>query len=196
MKQRLALPPLRGVSLGLALALVFALALGRAAPTMAQAAPPSASERSVKAAYLYRFLPYVEWPAAVLPPGSPLVIGVLAADDVALELEQIVRSRTGDERPVAVRRFGLNDVWVGAHVLFVGHEALPRVLPVLKALHDRSVLTISDADGAIDRGVVIGFVQFDSRLRFEVNADAAERSGLKLSSRLLTVALRVRSGAR
>lgn len=190
MSRRRGLPLLHGV------ALVLALALGAPAPAAAQAAPPSASERSVKAAYLYRFLPYVEWPASALPAGSPLVIGVLAADDVAYELEQIVRSRAGDERPVAVRRLGLTDVWVGVHVLYVGREAFARVQPVIKALHDRSVLTVSDADGAIERGVVIGFVQLESRLRFEVNAEAAERSGLKLSSRLLTVAMRVRTDGR
>lgn len=163
----------------------------------AQAAPPSvASERSVKAAYIYRFLPYVEWPPAALPAAAPLVIGVLAADDVAHELEQVVRNRPGDERPIAVRRLGTGDTWVGVHVLYAGQEAAGRVPQVAKALQDRSVLTISDADGAVERGFVIGFVQFDSRLRFEVNAEAAERSGLKLSSRLLTVALRVRGGAR
>jgi hypothetical protein len=70
------------------------------------------------------------------------------------------------------------------------------VLAVAKALQDRSVLTISDVENAVDRGFVIGFVNVESRLRFEVNADLAERSGLKLSSRLLSVALRVRTGAR
>lgn len=173
-----------------------ALALTLAIPGGAQAPPTAASERSVKAAYIYRFLPYVEWPSAALSAGSPLVIGVVGADDVAVELEQLVRNRPGDERAIAVRRLGSNDSWVGAHVLYAGQEVAARVLLVAKALQDRSVLTISDADGAVDRGFVIGFVNVESRLRFEVNSDAAERSGLKLSSRLLSVALRVRTGSR
>lgn len=173
------------------------LALAGVTPAAAQPGPPSmASDRSVKAAYIYRFLPYVEWPATVLPPGAPIVIGVLAAEDLAQELEQIVRARTGDERHVVVRRLGLNDAWTGVHVFYLGQEHLARVQPVVKALQDRSVLTICDAEGAIDRGFVIGFVQVESRVRFEVNTEAADRSGLKLSSRLLTVALRVRTGAR
>ncbi len=190
MKINAACAPRRAVGIAL-------LALTLVGPAMAQSAPPSAaSERSVKAAYIYRFLNYVEWPSTILAPTDPLIIGVLGADDVASELEQVIRNRTGDERPIAVRRFGPNDTWSGVHVLFVGHDMAARVQQVIKALHDRSVLTISDAEGAAERGFVIGFVPVDARLRFEVNADAAERSGLKLSSRLLTVALRVRSGAR
>lgn len=178
-------------SVWLALALVVPAAAGAQS-----AAPPTASERSVKAAYIYRFLPYVEWPTSALPSGAPIVIGVLGADDVAVELEQILRTRAGDDRAIVVRRLAPNDAWVGLHVLYFSQGVLPRVQQVAKALHDRAVLTISDADGAVERGVVIGLVQVDSRLRFEVNAEAAERSGLKLSSRLLNVALRVRAGAR
>lgn len=175
--------------------LALALCMPEAASAQSAAAP-TASERSVKAAYIYRFLSYVDWPASALPSGAPIVIGVLGADDVAGELEQILHKRTGDERAIVVRRLAPNDAWVGLHVLYFGQEALPRVQQVTKALRDRGVLTISDADSAVERGVVIGFVQIDSRLRFEVNAEAAERSGLKLSSRLLNVALRVRAEAR
>jgi uncharacterized protein DUF4154 len=175
---------------------LLTLALAIAAPSAAQAPPTAASERSVKAAYIYRFLPYIEWPAAALAAGTPIVIGVIGADDLALELEQLVRNRPGDERAIAVRRLGPNDSWIGTHVLYAGQEVAARVLMVAKALQDRSVLTISDVEGAVDRGFVIGFVNVESRLRFEVNADVAERSGLKLSSRLLTVALRVRAGSR
>jgi hypothetical protein len=185
----------RRQALALARAALLAGAACAAAATFAQS-PPVASERSVKAAYIYRFLPYVEWPPGVLPAGAPLVIGVVGADDVAHELEQVVRQRAGEERPIVVRRLGPGDAWHGVHVLYAGETAAPRLHQVAKALHDRSILTISDAEGAVERGIVIGFVQVDSRLRFEVNADAAERSGLKLSSRLLTVALRVRTMVR
>jgi hypothetical protein len=173
------------------------LACTLAIPAAARAEPPTvASERSVKAAYIYRFLPYVEWPAGVLPAGSPLVIGVVAADDVAHELEQVVRNRPGEGRSIVVRRLGPSDAWVGLHVLYAGHEAATRIQQVAKALQDRSVLTVSDIERAVERGFVIGFVEVESRLRFEVNADTAERSGLKLSSRLLQVALRVITGPR
>jgi hypothetical protein len=180
---------------GLGIALVTC-ALASARPSLAQTLPAAASERSVKAAYIYRFLPYIEWPPAALAPGAPIVIGVVGADDVAAELEQLLRNRPADERSIAVRRLGPSDAWTGTHALYAGHEVAARVLAVAKALQDRSVLTISDVDDAVDRGFVIGFVNVGSRLRFEVNSDVAERSGLKLSSRLLNVALRVRTGAR
>jgi YfiR/HmsC-like len=187
----------RAFTLAYGAAMVWLACAVGAPSASAQAAPPvAASERSVKAAYLYRFLSYVEWPAAVLPAGAPLVIGLLGAEDVAQELEQIVRNRPGDDRPVALRRLGAGDSWIGVHVLYLGEDGIARAQQVMKALHDRSVLTVSDGDRAVERGIIIGLVQVDSRLRFEVNAEAAERSGLKLSSRLLTVALRVRPGAR
>jgi hypothetical protein len=160
------------------------------------ALPEAASERSVKAAYIYRFLPYVEWPESVLPRGAPIVIGVMGADDIAAELEQLARKRPLQDRSVMVRRLGRTDTLTDLHVLFAGNDAATRLYQVTKAFEDRAVLTISDAEGAVDGGLVIGFVQADARVRFEVNTDAAERSRLKLSSRLLTVAARVRGASR
>jgi len=153
------------------------------------------NERSVMAAYIYRFITYVEWPASAFPNAeAPIVIGVVNADDIAAELEQIVQGRTALNRRLQVRRLAVGEPWTGVNVLFVGGENAPKHLQTAKTLTDRSVLTITGVARGIEHGSVINFVQVDGRVRFEVNVAVAEKSGLRLSSRLLTVATRIKAG--
>ena len=151
------------------------------------------NERSVMAAYIYRLITYVEWPVSAFPsPEAPIVIGVVNADDIAAELEQVVQGRTAQGRRLQVRRVAPGEASIGVHVLFIG-EGAPRVLQAAKTLAERSVLTITGVERGMDYGSVINFVNIDGRVRFEVNVVAAEKSGLRLSSRLLTVATRVKA---
>lgn len=153
------------------------------------------NERSVMAAYIYRFITYVEWPVSAFANAeAPIVIGVVNADDIAAELEQIVVGRTALNRRLQVRRMTVGDGATGVHVLFIGGEGAPKLLQAAKTLAERPVLTITSVDRGIEHGSVINFVQLEGRVRFEVNVAVAEKSGLRLSSRLLTVATRVKSG--
>ena len=186
----------RGARAALLLALLVPLGWLSSWPTQAQVVSDAHSnERSVMAAYIYRFITYVEWPASAFPNAeAPIVIGVVNADDIAAELEQVVRGRTALNRRLQVRRLALGDAWTGVNVLFIGGEAAPKFLQAAKMLPERSVLTITGVDRGIEHGSVINFVQVDGRVRFEVNVAVAEKSGLRLSSRLLTVATRVKPG--
>ena len=178
-------------------ALLIALVpLASPAPAHAQVTTEAqTNERSVMAAYIYRFITYVEWPASAFPNAeAPIVIGVVNADDIAAELEQIVQGRTAQNRRLQVRRLAPGDAGVGVNVLFIGGEAAPKLLQAAKTLTERSVLTITGVERGIDQGSVINFVHVDGRVRFEVNVAVAEKSGLRLSSRLLTVATRVKAG--
>ena len=164
-------------------------------PSLAQVTSDAqTNERSVMAAYIYRFITYVEWPVSAFPSAdAPIVIGVANADDIAAELEQIVQGRTAQSRRLQVRRIAPGESATGVNVLFIGGEA-SKVLQAAKTLTDRSVLTITGVERGIDQGSVINFVHVDGRVRFEVNVAMAEKSGLRLSSRLLTVATRVKAG--
>ena len=178
---------------------MLVLALGMLASPLAGRAQVTSdaqsNERSVMAAYIYRFITYVEWPASVFAsPEDPIVIGVVNAGDIAAELEQIVQGRTAQRRRLQVRRIAPGEAPTGIHVLFIGGEAAPKVLQASKTLIERSVLTITGVERGMDHGSVINFVQVDGRVRFEVNVGVAEKSGLRLSSRLLTVATRVKAG--
>lgn len=157
--------------------------------------PPAASERSVKAAFLFKFLTYVEWPElAFSAPEAPIVIGVVNADDIAAELSQITASRTVNGRPVVVRRVREGESFAGLHVLYIGRSEPAHVASLVRAVQQRPVLTVSDVRGGSEHGVMINFVVVEGRVRFEIATEPAERSGLKLSSRLLSVAQNVRPG--
>lgn len=155
-----------------------------------------ATASGVKAAFLYKFLGYVEWPpTSAGQSNSPITIGVIGADDVAAELSEIARGRTVNDRSLAVRQLREGDPLTGIQVLFIGRTDGVRLDQLLKMAQQRAILSVTETDGALAQGSVINFMPVDSRIRFEVSLEAAEKSNLKLSSRMLSVAHRVQKGA-
>jgi hypothetical protein len=154
----------------------------------------SALERRVKAAFLYKFLGYAEFPPGAFFDGaSPVTIGVLGADDLAAELARAVAGRTVNNRPVVVRVLRDADVQVPLHLLFVGGADPVRVGRMVRQA-SAAMLVVTECEDGLRQGSVINFRIIDERVRFDVSLDAAERNGIKLSSRLLTVANRVQKG--
>ncbi len=159
------------------------------------AASSAVLERRVKAAFLYKFLGYAEFPqGAFADPASPVVIGVLGADELAAELARIVAGRTVNNRPIVVRALRDGEVGAPVHLLFVGGFDSGRVGRMVRAAGN-ALLVVTECDGGLQQGSAINFRIVDERVRFDVALDAAERNGIKLSSRLLTVANRVQKGA-
>lgn len=153
-------------------------------------AQPAASEAGIKAAYLYKFLPYVDWPAATLPAAdTPLVVGVAGAGTVHAELQGIVAGRQVNGRAVETRVVAAGDPLDGLHVLFVGKGASPPGL--IERLQGRPTLVISDGPQGLEAGSMLNFIAVGGRIRFEASPPAAERAGIKLGARLLAVAERV-----
>ena len=153
-------------------------------------------ENRIKAAFLYKFTSYVDWPENSFPgPDSPITIGVLGNKDVAAELRDIVAGRTAQDRPIRAIRIGTEEPVDGIHILFVGSAAASRLERVARAVRPHPTLMVTDFEGALTRGSMINFVLADRRLRFEISLPAVERSGLRLSSRLLAVALHVQTVA-
>jgi len=155
-----------------------------------QGGPTPVLERSVKAAFLYKFLGYMEFPS---DPGPTLVVGVLGADDVEAELAQITSGRSVGNRSISVRKLGEGDALGGVNLLFVGGDA---VLPeaVQRAAEKNGTVIVTERDGGLQNGSVINFRVVDDRVRFEVSLPAAERCNVRLSSRLLSVAYFVQKG--
>ena len=180
-------------SVGLA---VVAFALEGAAPMECRAQTDAQSaEYRVKAAFLYKFLPFVEWPPQVFErPDSPIVIGVLGAEPLADELETIVATRTAHERRVVARRLRPGDPVNGVHVLFVGRAHSARLPAIVAASRGQPLLTVSETDDDASSGV-INFVVLEDRVRFDIALPQAELARLKISSRLLALARRVLPGA-
>ena len=152
-------------------------------------------EQRIKAVFLYKFAGYVDWPATSFArPDAPFTIAVAGAEQLATELSQAVAGRTVNDRPVAVRRLKPGESLDGVHILFVGKGECARLIQLVKIAQTRSVLTVTESEGALAQGSVINFVVAERRVRFEISVDSAEKSKLRLSSRLLAVAQQVHTG--
>jgi hypothetical protein len=172
-----------------AVLLLGALASGsRPPPVVAQPAPPL--EYQVKAAFLYQFLSFVEWPVPPTPAPDALVIGVLGETPLTPAL-QPVTARSVRGRALAVRPLrGLQELRDGGpvHVLFVAASEKERLSGILRALRGASILTVGEVDGFARLGGIINFVIVDGRVAFEINERAAEDAHLRISSKLLRLA--------
>lgn len=175
----------RGRRFALGLCLAFcALANG---PVLAQGLG-LARESAVKAAFLYKFGTFVEWPAGSFrSPQSPFVIGVFGDDAVASELEQITQGRAMEGRPVAVQRVRAAEDIGNLHVLFAGGPRESRAREVLESVRG-PVLTVADAPFGGRAAPVLYFRDEQGRVRFGASLPAAQARGLRLSAKLLAVA--------
>lgn len=149
-----------------------------------------AAPEEVEAAYVHKFVGYVEWPPRVFSsPGAPIVIGVVGSDRIYQLLSAIAAGRPVQGRQVEVRR--LEQPERNVHLVFVGRDAWKDLATWTAASREQSMVVATDAPQGIERGATLGFVRSGQRVRFEASLAAAEQSGIKLSARLLGVAERV-----
>lgn len=145
---------------------------------------------AVKAAYLFRFASYVQWPQSMQGEG-PFLIGVVGAEDVAVHLEHLLTGMTVQGRTAKVRRVRTVDDLASIHILYVGPKVFRSARPLRLRAVGKPILLVTDSDDGIAGGAVINFIEVNRNLRFEISLDAADRSGLKVDSALLSVAARV-----
>jgi YfiR/HmsC-like len=159
-------------------AIVFAIRVGVAAQAVTQPA--------LRAAFLFNFAKFTEWPGEVTP-SSPLTLCVL--DDSAVEgaLSELVGTGPINGRAVTISR-GPSARLRACHLLYVGDTNTARTAAILDELRGAPVLTVSDGAEFIRSGGIIGLIVEEGRMRFAINPDAAQRAGLRLSSRLLQLA--------
>jgi hypothetical protein len=145
-------------------------------------------EYEVKAAFLYNFAKFTEWP--VEEEGEdPIVIGVLGEDPFGELLDNTVRGKLVRGRTLQIKRFDkLSEDLKGCHILFIGVSESNRIARALKYLEGARVLTVGESRTFCSVGGSINFVLDRRRVRFEISVAAAERAGLKLSSKLLKLA--------
>lgn len=155
----------------------------------AAAAASAYSETEIKAAFLYNFGSYVQWPTDA-DADEPITFAVLNAPAIEQALERLVDGRTLQNRPVRVRRVRSVNELDGDDVLFIGSTENWRLRQLLAAIAGPT-LVVTDAPDGLTAGSMINFQLIDERVRFEVALPAAEAAGLTLSSRLLSAALRV-----
>ncbi|MBI2820275.1 MAG: YfiR family protein [Acidobacteria bacterium] len=183
--------PLRSLRHGsIWMLLSCAIAMGSLSDLQPQTPPPG--EYEVKAAFLYNFAKFVEWPSTAFPaPDSPVIIGVLGEDPFGEALELTIAGKLVQGRPLQVQRGQRIENVESCHILFFSssqRRPLPELLGQLRSL---PVLTVGEEEKFIEQGGVIRFLLDDNRVRFDINNLSARKAGLKISSRLLALASHV-----
>jgi hypothetical protein len=172
----------------------MAAALCAGTPAYAQ----KASGADIKAAFIFNFTRFIEWPADQLSEGRPLTIVVIGNDAIADALSTIAHGKQVQGRTVAVRRLAINDEMPEAHVVFVGGGEHARIPSLIKRLGSSgaNALTISDVDRFCQSGGIIEFRTEADRIRFDVNLQNANTAGLAINSKLLSLARTVHPSAK
>ena len=163
--------------------LCIALSLGVAARVGAES-----TEYSVKAAFIYNFAKFVEWPSESFAGDKPFVIGVLGQDPFKRVLDEAVSGKTVREKRIVVKRVSRIEDATDCHILFISDSEKDDLARIIKHLDRLPVLTVSDVGRFADRGGMIQLVMDQNRVRFAINLAATEQTGLKPSSQLLKLA--------
>jgi hypothetical protein len=162
------------------------------------------TEPSLKAAFIYNFAKFTEWPQGTLPATAPFTACVLgasagggasaSASPIQVALERTVKGRQFAGRQISVVQMRIDGQLRSCHLLYLSGVTLAQVAAVLEAVRGAPVLTVSDVDDFARRGGIAQMFVEDGKMRFELNLEAAKRSGLELSSKLLVLAAEVYGG--
>ncbi len=148
------------------------------------------SAAAVKAAYLYRFAGYIDWPQVDSPPGEFTIV-VVRAHDIASQLQTLSRGRQINGKPIRVQESSSPQDIPSAQMAYIAPDPRLDMRPLIKSLESRHIVVVTDQSEGLDDGALINFVMVDQRVRFEVSLTAARRGGFGISSELLSVAARV-----
>lgn len=156
-------------------------------------APPPTLEYQVKAAFLLSFVTYTEWPASVFEgPSSPLRICVVGDDPFEGSLGRTVQGETVAGHPLVTKHLSSGEDTAGCHLLFVPRSAEDYNGAGERWTLGNPILVVGESEALWRHGAIISFAVDEGRVRFDVNRTAAQRSGLRLSSKLLRIARLVR----
>ena len=175
------------------LLIACALSLSLSAAVGVHAAPTP--EYLIKAAYLYNFALFVGWPAdAFSTPDAPIVIGIVGADPFDQALDRTVQNKRINRRPIVVRRLNWGSDLRQCHMLFISASEAAKAADMPARLEGLPILVVGESSDFARRGGTINFTLDDNKIRFEVNLDAAKKSRLDISAKLLNVATRIVRG--
>jgi hypothetical protein len=181
--------------LGLFVVLAFAILIFLVGDRRAFAQGNATSEYQVKAAFLFHFAQFVDWPAETFKEAnSPLTYCTLGEDPFRGVLDSTLKGKSIGSRPVQVQHFKQAQEARGCQVLFIGAAGPKFISETLANFNGNPVLTVGETERFAQDGGVIGFTLADNKVRFEINLDVAEHAGLKISSKLLVLAKTVIGG--
>jgi hypothetical protein len=143
-------------------------------------------EYQIKAACLLNFVQFIQWPSTVFPdPGTPITIGILGDDPFGQTLEKTFQDELVQSRKLAVKRSRQIEDLKDCHILFISKSEKSKIEGILAKLGDSATATVGETDDFAKQGGIINFYLDNNKVRFEINADAGQRKGLKISSQML-----------
>ena len=149
-------------------------------------------EYEIKAAFLYNFIKLIEWPPEVLPESSPNITMCVLGEDPFGETIDFIADKSVKGKKLLIRRLANPTGTEHCNILFISSSEQGRLVPILNSIKRPGVLTVGDMERFVQQGGIINLVVERNKVRFEINMDAAERAGLKISSKLLNLARVVR----
>ena len=159
------------------------------APALAQ----ESNESQVKAAFVFNFVKFVEWPAGAFnDEGAPIIVGVVGEAPSTSAIDQTINGKTANGRRLLIKRFPTFKAITHCHILFISSSQRDNLRQILAAVGP-AVLTIGESERFAQMGGIINFTIIDNKLRFEINPAAAEKAGLRISAKLLSLARVIRN---
>jgi hypothetical protein len=166
----------------------FLLAMAYSPGSIYGGEKPKPTDYEVKAAYIYNFAKFIDWPQSRFPDRNANIdVCVLGNDQLGQYLAKIEGKSTGDRR-IGFKRNTSLETLRECEILFIDNSQMGKLDKILEAANGSSILTVGDTKGFAQRGVTINFYLENNKMRFEINLQAANRAGLKIRSNLLNIA--------
>jgi len=170
--------------------LLFGTPTGRAVADVDGDDTAGTHEYQTKAEFLFSFAKFIDWPPhKFTQPDSPLVIGIVGTDPFGGLLEEAVQDKRINDHTVTIRHVEAMEELRKCHIIFVSRSEASRLGPILSEVRGDNVLTVGESDKFISRGGMINFVMIGNTVRFEINDKEARHAGLKISSKLSSLAV-------
>lgn len=174
---------------------VITLCLALLGSCVARAA--DADEYEVKAAYLYRFLPFVTWPEeAKIAAGQPIAVAIVGEDPFGTRLEDTLRGKDLEGHPIVLKHFRSFSDYQPSAVVFIGRSEQKQYAMILSRLEGQPVLVVGEGEEFCRAGGSIGFLMVGNKVRFTISQDAIREAGLQVSSKLMALAVSCPPGSK
>lgn len=149
------------------------------------------TEHQIKAAFLFNFAKFVEWPArSDVPADAPIIVGVLGDNVFHDDLANALNGKNVNNHPLHFQQYDSLSDATNCQILFISPSEQSHFAKIIRQLNNAAILTVSETDHFTEDGGMINFVIVEKKVRFQINNDAAKKAGLTISSKLLSLAVR------
>ena len=148
-----------------------------------QSAP---NEYQLKAAFLYNFTQFVNWPSSSFTsPNAPLVIGVIGKNPFGTYLEQTISGESANGHPIIFQHYSSNEEIKSCQILFINMSEKKKITEIINTQKNKAILTVSDTPHFLEYGGIVKFLNKNDKIKLQVNLKAAKEASLVISSKLL-----------